>query len=154
MQDGVVQFVAESVIHAAPERVFAFHELPDALARLTPEWIRARVIANPASLLPGSRAVIVIGVAPFLRLRTEAVHTVYEPPFLFEDQQAKGPFRVWRHRHIFTPEGTGTRLTDAIEFEPPFGFLGRWLAPLLILPRLRRLFAYRHEVTRAWCEKA
>jgi ligand-binding SRPBCC domain-containing protein len=27
-------FVKESIIRAAPERVFAFHELPDALARL------------------------------------------------------------------------------------------------------------------------
>ena len=147
-----MQFVAESVIHASAARVFAFHELPDALTRLTPRWIDARVISNPASLRPGSLAVIDIGVAPLLRLRTEAVHTVYEPPFLFEDQQVKGPFRSWTHRHIITPENTGTRLTDAIEFEPPFGSLGRWLAPWLILPRLRRLFAYRHAVTRAWCE--
>jgi hypothetical protein len=147
-----VKFIAESIINASAERVFAFHELPDALARLTPRWIDARVVSNPASLQPGSRAVIDIGVAPLFRMRTEAVHTIYEPPFLFEDQQMKGPFRSWRHRHIITPEDTGTRLTDAIEFEPPFGILGRWLAPLLILPRLRRLFAYRHEVTRAWCE--
>lgn len=148
----IVKFVAESIINASAARVFAFHELPDALARLTPRWIDARVISNPASLQPGSRAVIDIGVAPLLRLRTEAVHTIYEPPFLFEDQQVKGPFRSWTHRHIITPEDNGTRLTDAIEFEPPFGILGRRLAPWLILPRLRRLFAYRHEVTRAWCE--
>jgi ligand-binding SRPBCC domain-containing protein len=148
-----VKFVAESVIRASAERVFAFHELPDALTRLTPQWINASVVSNPASLQPGTRAVIDIGVAPLLRLRTEAVHTIYEPPFLFEDQQLKGPFRSWKHRHIFRPENGGTRLTDAIEFEPPFGILGRWLAPWLILPRLRRLFAYRHEVTRAWCEE-
>jgi ligand-binding SRPBCC domain-containing protein len=147
-----VKFIAESFIHASAERVFAFHELPDALTRLTPEWVNARVIANPASLQPGTRAVIDIGVAPLLRLRTEAVHTVYEPPLLFEDQQLKGPFRTWKHRHILTPEAGGTRLTDAIEFEPPFGILGRWLAPWLVLPRLRKLFAYRHAVTRAWCE--
>lgn len=147
-----VKFVAQSVIRASPERVFAFHELPDALTRLTPRWIDARVISNPASLKPGSRAVIDISVAPLVRLRTEAVHTIYDPPLLFEDQQLKGPFRRWIHRHIITPVGDGARLTDSIEFEPPFGLLGRWLAPWLVLPRLRKLFAYRHEVTRAWCE--
>jgi len=152
VQDCSVKFAAESLIHASAERVFAFHELPDALARLTPRWIDARVLSNPASLKPGSRAVIDIGIVPFLRVRTEAVHTIYEPPFLFEDQQLKGPFRNWKHRHIITPESAGTRLTDAIELEPPFGIVGRWLAPWLILPRLRRLFAYRHQVTRAWCE--
>lgn len=147
-----MKFVVESVIQASAERVFAFHELPDALTRLTPRWIDARVVSNPASLQVGSHAVIDIGVAPLLRLRTEAVHTIYEPPFLFEDRQLKGPFHSWIHRHIITPEDTGARLTDSIEFEPPFGILGRWLAPWLVLPRLRKLFAYRHEVTRAWCE--
>ncbi len=46
----------------------------------------------------------------------------------------------------------GTELADIIDFDPPLGFLGRWTAPLLMFPRLRKLFAYRHEVTRVWCE--
>lgn len=46
----------------------------------------------------------------------------------------------------------GTRLVDVIDFEPPFGFIGRRLAPIVILPRLERLFSSRHEVARAWCE--
>jgi hypothetical protein len=37
-------FIKESIIRASPEKVFAFHELPDALARLTPPWENARVI--------------------------------------------------------------------------------------------------------------
>jgi hypothetical protein len=48
----------------------------------------------------------------------------------------------------------GTLLRDVITFEPPFGWVGRALAPLIIMPRLRKLFAYRHEVTRAWCQNA
>ena len=148
-----MQFIATSLIEAPPERVFAFHELPDAVARLTPQWIRARVLAQPASLRPGSRTILDIRIAPFLWIRNEGVHTIYEPPFLFADRQERGPFRSWLHRHDIAREGKGSRLTDTIEFEPPFGFLGRACAPLLILPRLRKLFAYRHEVTRAWCER-
>jgi uncharacterized protein len=63
----------------------------------------------------------------------------------------RGPLRRWRHRHVIAAAGDGARLTDAIEFEPPFGILGRLFAPWLILPRLRKLFTWRHEVTRAWC---
>src|SRR6266550_2018891 len=37
-------------------------------------------------------------------------------------------------------------------YEPPLWFLGRLLAPILIQKRLQRLFDYRHEVTRRWCE--
>jgi ligand-binding SRPBCC domain-containing protein len=43
-------------------------------------------------------------------------------------------------------------LRDEIEYEPPLGFLGRLAAPAVIIPRLRRLFEYRHNVTREWCE--
>jgi ligand-binding SRPBCC domain-containing protein len=43
-------------------------------------------------------------------------------------------------------------LRDEIEYEPPLGALGRLLAPVLVEARLRKLFDYRHEVTRAWCE--
>lgn len=149
-----MQFAAASVIRAAPERVFAFHELPDALARLTPPWEKTRIVAAPPSLQPGARAVVEVRVAPLVWRRMESVHTVYEPPFRFEDEQVRGAFRRWHHRHLIAPHEEGALLTDVIDFDPPLGLLGRALAPRLIIPRLRRVFAYRHEVTRAWCERA
>ncbi len=148
-----MQFIAETIIRTTPERLFAFHELPDALARLTPPWEHSRIVQSAVSLRPGSRTVVDVRVAPLVWIRTEALHTVYDPPRLFEDELVKGPFRRWRHRHVIAPDGAGSRLTDSIEFEPPLGVAGRWVAPWLILPRLRRLFAYRHEVTRVWCEQ-
>jgi ligand-binding SRPBCC domain-containing protein len=144
-----VRFVAESVIRTTPERLFAFHELPDALRRLTPPWERMRVIESAPSLRPGARAVVDIRVAPLVWIRSESVHTVYEPPLLFEDQQVRGPFRRWRHRHEIAPDAEGARLTDVVEFEPPFALVSGWF----VLRRLRKLFAYRHEVTREWAEK-
>jgi ligand-binding SRPBCC domain-containing protein len=66
--------------------------------------------------------------------------------------QTAGPFRYWRHRHIIIPHKDGALLRDEIEYAPPLGLLGRLAAPLMIEPRLRKLFDYRHEVTRAWCE--
>src|SRR5687768_5173343 len=72
----------------------------------------------------------------------------YQPPHLFEDVQIKGPFRSWRHRHIINAHPEGATLRDKIEYEPPLGILGRMFAPLLIEKRLRKLFDYRHRVTR------
>src|SRR5215210_7632276 len=145
-------FVKESVIHASRERVYAFHERRDALARLTPPWERARVLEAAETLRAGARAVVETRVFGLVPVRWVAVHTGYDPPHSFEDVQVSGPFRRWRHRHLFEPHAEGTRLRDEIEYEPPLAFLGRALAPLLIEPRLKRLFDYRHEVTRAWCE--
>jgi ligand-binding SRPBCC domain-containing protein len=145
-------FVKESLIHAPPERVFAFHELPDAFQRLTPAWEKSRIIKAADISQIGSTAIIETRIAGLIPMRWVARHTAYDPPRMFEDVQVTGPFRFWRHRHFITPHKDGARLRDEIEYEPPFGPLGRLVAPLMIEPRLRRLFAYRHEVTRAWCE--
>lgn len=98
----------------------------------------------------GSRTLVKIRVAPLIWIEAEYEHTVCERPYLFEDRQVRGPWRSWRHRHVIEAHPEGARLIDEIEFEPPLGFLGRLLAPLLILPRLRRIFEYRHAATAGW----
>ena len=147
-----MRFVKESIIRATPERVFAFHELPDVMLRLLPPWESSRVIAPAPNLQIGSRAVIDTKLFGLFTVRWEALHTAYERPRMFEDVQVKGPFKSWRHRHIIEPCEEGARLRDEIEYEPPLGLLGKWGAPLLIVPRLQKLFDYRHRVTREWCE--
>ena len=147
-------FVKESVIRAAPERVFAFHELPDALARLTPPWERARVLQAARIDEVGSCAIIETRLFGVLPARWVARHTLYDPPHAFEDVQERGPFRYWRHRHTVLPHAEGATLRDEIEYEPPLWILGRLAEPFLVRPRLTRVFAHRHEVTRAWCEQA
>jgi ligand-binding SRPBCC domain-containing protein len=82
------------LIHAAPERVFAFHELPDALARLTPPWERVRVVQAAHIAEVGSEAIIETRIAGLLPTRWVARHTVYDPPRMFEDVQVAGPFRL------------------------------------------------------------
>ena len=140
------------MIRATPERVFAFHELPDALVRLTPPWERVRVVQAAQIAAVGSEAIVETRIAGLVPVRWVARHTAYDPPRMFEDVQVAGPFRFWRHRHLITPHAEGAILRDEIEYEPPLGALGRVAAPLLVERRLRKLFDYRHAVTRAWCE--
>lgn len=147
-----MRFVKESLIHAAPERVFAFHELPDALERLTPPWESAKVVQAALISEVGSRAIIETAIFGFLNLRWVAEHTAYDPPHMFEDIQRKGPFRSWRHRHLIAAHEHGAILRDEIDYQPPLWLLGKVAASLLIDPRLRKLFEYRHHVTRNWCE--
>ena len=147
-----MRFVKESIIRATPERVFAFHEQPEALEKLTPPWEQVTVIQKARISEMGSRAIIETKILGLIPARWIAEHTVYDPPRLFEDVQISGPFHSWRHRHIIAPHPDGAILRDDIEFEPPFSFLGRLAAPFAIEPRLRKMFAYRHEVTKKWCE--
>jgi ligand-binding SRPBCC domain-containing protein len=147
-----MKFVQESLMRATPERVFAFHELPDALNRLTPPWESARVIQPAESLRVGSRAIVETRIFFLFKTRWVARHSAYDPPRMFEDVQDSGPFKSWRHRHVIEAHASGATLRDEIEYEPPLGWLGKFAAPLIIVPRLRRLFEYRHRVTREWCE--
>ena len=147
-----MRFVKESIICAAPERVFAFHRLPDAIERLIPPWENAKIVQKADISVVGSRAIIeqkIFGVVPS---RWVAEHTRYEPPRMFEDVQISGPFAAWQHRHIIAPHESGAILRDEIEYEPPFWIFGRIAAPFAVAPKLEKMFAYRHEVTRKWCE--
>lgn len=148
-----MQFVKESVIKAPPERVFGFHELPDAIERLIPPWENARIIQRADISEVGSRAIIEQKIFGLFPSRWVAEHTRYEPPKVFEDVQISGPFKSWRHQHIVEPHEEGAVLRDEIEYEPPLAFLGAAAAPLLIVPKLEKMFAYRHEVTKKWCEQ-
>jgi ligand-binding SRPBCC domain-containing protein len=145
-------FVKESLIRATPERVFAFHEQPNALALLTPPWERTRVISQARISEIGSRAVVETRLFRLVPVRWIARHVAYDPPRSFEDVQERGPFRRWRHRHVVLPHAEGATLRDEIDYEPPFGFLGRLAEPFLVRPRLEKLFGHRHRVTREWCE--
>ena len=148
-----MQFIKESIIKATPERVFAFHELPDAFERLVPPWENAKIIQKADISVIGSRAIIEQKIFGLIPLRWVAEHTRYEPPKMFEDVQISGPFASWRHQHIILPHDAGAILRDEIEFEPPLWIFGQIAAPFVILPKLEKIFAYRHEVTRKWCEE-
>jgi len=147
-----VKFVKQSVIRATPERVFQFHQEPDALSLLTPPWERAEVIQAANISDVGSRAVVQLYVLGLFKKKWIAEHTVYDPPNLFEDIQVEGPFKSWRHRHIIERHPDGAVLRDEISYEPPLGFVGGLVSPWFVERRLQKVFDCRHEVTRRWCE--
>ena len=147
-----MQFIKESIIKAAPEQVFAFHELPDAIERLIPPWENAKIIQKADISKIGSRAIIEQKIFGIIPSRWVAEHTRYEPPRLFEDVQISGPFRSWRHDHIIKPHEDGAILRDEIHYEPPFWIFGQLAAPFAVVPKLEKMFEYRHQVTKDWCE--
>ncbi|MEQ1921132.1 MAG: SRPBCC family protein [Pyrinomonadaceae bacterium] len=147
-----MRFVKESVFKASPERVFAFHELPDAFERLMPPWEDATIIQKADISVIGSQAIFDTKILGLITVRWVAEHTAFEPQRMFEDTQVSGPFKSWRHRHIIMPDADGAVLRDEIEYEPPMWFLGAIAAPFAVVPKLEKMFEFRHKVTREWCE--
>ena len=147
-----MHFKKESLIHASAERVFAFHEAPDAFGRLQPPWQTTEVIQPPTSLEVGTRVILRVKVGPFWQTMV-AEHVEYEPGKMFADRLIKGPFAAWLHRHVITPRGDDQCvLIDDIEYELPLGALGRAFGGGFARKNLERLFDYRHQVTREACE--
>jgi ligand-binding SRPBCC domain-containing protein len=147
-----MQFVKESRIAASPSRVFAFHESPGALQRLTPPWEQVQVESGGTSIKVGSRVVLLTMLGP-IPLRWVAEHTEYDPPHRFADRQVSGPFARWNHRHEFLDDGQGgTILRDSVDYEPPLGAVGRILGGGFLKAKLAKMFDYRHEVTRTIVE--
>jgi ligand-binding SRPBCC domain-containing protein len=147
------QFTKESEIPAPPEAVFAWHEEPGAVERLTPPWERVEKVESADSLKPGSRVVFKVFTGPIWRLWV-AEHTEYAPPHLFADVQRQGPFAYWRHRHRFErTERNTTRMIDEIEYALPLGWLGEWVGGRFTRKKLQAMFDYRHQVVLAAFQK-
>ncbi|MEM7202869.1 MAG: SRPBCC family protein [Planctomycetota bacterium] len=142
-----MRFVKESVLPASPAEVFAFHERPEAFALLLPPWERTEILVPPRGLAVGHRVELRTRMGCFW-VKIVAEHVGYEPGRSFEDVMREGPFAHWHHKHLFLPDPGGCRLRDEIDYTPPLGWLGRLAEPFAIRPKLKKLFDYRHEVTR------
>ncbi len=147
-----MRFVKESRIQATPSDVFAFHERPGTLERLTPPWEPVVVVRGDGSLRPGNQVILRMRLGPF-SLKWVAIHEVYDPPHLFADRQESGPFASWYHEHQFCDDGQGgTQMRDEVEFRLPGGRIGQFLGGGFVLRKLKRVFDYRHEMTRECLE--
>jgi ligand-binding SRPBCC domain-containing protein len=142
-------FIQRTRIPASAEHVFAWHAEPEALARLTPPWERVRVVERTGGLEPGARVVLEMSRGP-LRLRWVAEHTAWVPGREFTDVQRSGPFAFWEHTHRFVPDGAAACwLEDEVHYRLRGGRVAHWLAGWYVRRKLRRLFAFRHQVTRS-----
>jgi ligand-binding SRPBCC domain-containing protein len=147
----VLTFEYSSHIDAPVEQVFAFHERPDALEVLSPDWAKPTIIRRTGGIEVGAIVEMRVPFGP-LKLRWLAHHIGYEKNRLFIDEQREGPFAAWVHAHLFAAEDGGTRLTDSVEFALLGGDLMEWLGGWLVRRKLNRLFEYRHAVTKRMCE--
>ncbi|WP_251044943.1 SRPBCC family protein [Arthrobacter sp. ISL-5] len=78
-------------------------------------------------------------------LRMTSRITEMEAPVFFVDEQAKGPFRRFRHAHEFSEDSDGTVMVDRIEFEAPFGPTGRLVEKLVLTRYLHKLIEQHNQ---------
>lgn len=123
------------------EDVFAWHERPGALERLTPPWADVDIEHREGGIRDGARVVLKVRHGP-ASFRWELRHKDFEENRQFRDEQVSGPLGSWVHTHRFRPlDGGGCGLQDVIELEAP---LGLPVGPPFVRRQLDRLFAFRY----------
>lgn len=151
------------------ELVFAFFANPHNLPHLMPAELSARiedvrlnpppprpVAADPArrfqSLAAGAGTEILISFRPISWLPPRLSWTARIVDFAwnshFVDEQIRGPFEAFRHRHgVATEVRDGvesTLVTDTVDFVPP-GWMFGAIANVAVRKQLEKMFEYRHK---------
>jgi ligand-binding SRPBCC domain-containing protein len=152
----------QTVLPAPIELVWDYHQnVHKALPALSPPEADVRIETADLPLKIGSRVTLTANapLGPFRRrIRWVARYTDFRPPksvvfgeeARWTDEQESGPFAYWKHQHEFEAvDSASTRVVDHVTYRPPLGPLGLLLDPLLIRPKLHRLFAHRHSALAA-----
>ena len=147
----MLNFRYSSLIDAPVDRVWQFYERSDILQLLTPPWQPVTVVRREGGLGVGAVSEFRLSLAG-IPVRWVATHIECEPGRLFVDRQTDGPMESWLHRHEFVAENGKTRLTDAIAYEIPGGWLAEFILGWWVEARLTDMFRYRHQVTQEKCQ--
>jgi uncharacterized protein len=138
-------FRAEQFVPRPLDEVFEFFSKAENLQELTPAWLHFRILSvDPSPVRKGTliRYSLRWRIFP-IYWTTEIIE--WQTPHRFVDVQLKGPYKLWHHEHRFAAEGNGTRITDEVQYDLPFGFLGRIAHTLKVRNDVRQIFAYRTE---------
>ena len=66
---------------------------------------------------------------------------------MIQHENRDPPFKIWKHRHTFKEIGYHkTKVIDKIQFELPYGFLGKMLESLVII-KIGNIFKHRKQMT-------
>lgn len=149
----------ETRIRAPFEEVWDFHSRGEGLEALTPSFMNLRVerIISPdggprpgsdsAQLERGSRVKATVrpfGVGPRQGWTSVIVEREeHDTAAMFVDEMEDGPFPYWQHTHSFYADGSETLIRDHVEYELPFGKLGR-IASQFGSVGFDPMFRYRH----------
>ncbi len=141
----VHEFHSKQWLPVPIEKVFPFFADAGNLQEITPPWMSFHILTpQPVAMRVGALIDYRLKVRGF-PLRWRSKITAWEPPFLFVDEEVRGPFRAWIHEHRFEPRDGGTLTIDHVRYAVPGGALINWL---FVRHDVARIFKYRSKKLR------
>lgn len=87
-----------------------------------------------------------------INLRHQSIITEMEFPNYFVDEQLKGHFKSFKHEHIFEQKENKIIMTDILEYETPFGFIGKLFDKLILENHLTNFILHRNQILKELSE--
>lgn len=142
----------ETKFNCSSKDLFDWHSRPGAFERLTPYWEPVTIHEQQGLIKDGDWVKLSVAMGP-ISLGWHLIHSEYSEGEKFCDMQApglfKGPFNYWKHEHIFQKlDDKSSILLDKISYRNPLAFIGDLFADAFVRKKLKRLFRYRHNITK------
>jgi ligand-binding SRPBCC domain-containing protein len=78
--------------------------------------------------------------------RWRTMITSYKINEFFVDEQLKGPYSYWHHKHSFEAVEGGINIVDEITYALPLEAFRSIVHPLFIKPQLKQIFSFRFQI--------
>lgn len=141
----VREFRCEIWLPRPPEEIFPFFADAGNLDAITPPWLHFRIVTpRPIEMREGALIDYKLRVHG-LPLSWRTLIREWNPPHHFVDEQLRGPYRQWIHRHTFEPQNGGTLARDIVHYAVPFDFVAH---ALFVRRDIEKIFAYRQKALR------
>ena len=86
-----------------------------------------------------------------IRQFTSKIMEMKSPDF-FEDEMTQGDFKNFKHQHHFKETDNGTIMIDMIDFESPYGMLGKIVNKFYLKKYIETLLIKRNKVIKQYAE--
>ena len=144
---GVYSFQIKQDLPISLEEAWHFFSSPGNLEKITPKDLTFSITGKVADeIFEGQIITYKIGIFPFIKTDWVTEIKAVEKFTTFTDQQLYGPYKLWHHRHVFAKSEKGTLVTDEVHFRLPFHLIHWLIFPLIIKPKLKKVFNYRQDV--------
>jgi ligand-binding SRPBCC domain-containing protein len=136
----ILDFKSRIWLPLPPEHLFSFFADAANLESITPPWLHFKILTPvPIEMREGTLIdykLRIHGLPIYWRTRISR----WQPPYCFVDEQLRGPYRRWIHRHTFDASDGGTLMQDYVEYAVPFDFV---ICKWFVRPDIERIFRYR-----------
>jgi ligand-binding SRPBCC domain-containing protein len=127
-------------------KLWDFISVPQNLNEITPPKMAFKIVGElPKSAYAGLLLEYKVKI-PLLGWTSWLTEIKYvNEGYSFMDEQRVGPYKLWLHTHTLEEVTGGTKMTDEIHYQMPFGPIGSIAHFIFVRRTLKQIFDYRRE---------